>query len=77
MCESPLAKIVEVVDVVIPFVITVSAHMLPRNMAFFEKYDIKAVTFGCEFSVAGRCDGTHRAGGSKFAVRSDDASAAG
>ncbi len=62
--ESPLAKIGEVVNIVVPFVIAVSAHVSPRNGAFFGKYGIEAVDFGCEFLVAGRCDGTHRAGGS-------------
>ena len=71
-----MAEIGEVVDVVIPFVIAVSAHISPRDGAFSRKYGIEVVNFGCEFSVAGRCDSTHRAGGSEFAVRSDDASAA-
>ena len=61
----------------ISFVIAVPAHVSPRDGEFFEKYGIEAVDFGCEFSVAGQCDGTHRAGGNEFAVRSDDASAAG
>ncbi len=29
------------------------------SWAFFGKYVIEAVDFGCEFSVAGRCDSTH------------------
>ncbi len=57
--------------------IAVSAHTSPRDGAFFGKYGIEAVDFGCEFPVAGWCDGTHRVGGSEFAVRSDDASADG
>ena len=72
-----MADFGEVVDVVISFVIAVPAHVSPRDGAFFEKYGIEAVDFGCEFSVAGRCYGTHRAGGSEFALRSDDVFAAG
>ena len=74
--ESHSVKINEVVNVVVPLVIAVSAHVSPRDGAFFGKYGIDAVDFGGEFSVACRCDGTHRADGSEFAVRSDDASAA-
>ena len=71
------AEIGEAVDVVVPFVIAVSAHVSPRDGALCGEYSIEAVDFGCEFYVEGRCDGTHRAGGCEFAVRSDDASAAG
>ena len=76
MSGSLSAEIGEVVDVVVTFVDAVSAHMSPRDGPFFGKYGIEAVDFGCEFSVASRCDSTHRADGSEFAVRSDDASAA-
>ncbi len=77
MSGSPSTEIGEVVDVVIPFVVAVSAHMSPRDGAFFGKYGMEAVDFGGEISGACRCEGTRRAGGSEFAVRSDDASAAG
>ena len=49
------AKIDEVVNVVILFVIAVSTHVSPHDVAFCEKYGIEAVDFGCEFpSVEGR-----------------------
>ncbi len=41
--ESPYAKIGELVNIVVPFVIIVSAHVLPRDGAFFRKYGIEAV----------------------------------
>jgi hypothetical protein len=65
--SPPSAEIGEAVNVVILFVIVVSKHMSPRDGAFFGKYGIEAVDFGCEFSFARRCDSTHRAGGSEFA----------
>ena len=77
MSGSPSAEIGDVVDVVILFGVAVSAHMSPRDGVFFGKYGIEAMDFCCEFSVEGRCDGTHRAGDNEFAVRLDDASAAG
>ncbi len=77
MFKTPSAEIGEVVDVVVPFVIAVSAHVSPRDEAFFGKYGIEAVDFGCEFLVSGRCDCSHRASGSEFAVRSVAVSAAG
>ncbi len=73
----PSAMIGEAVNVVVPVVFAVSAYVSPCDGAFFENYGIEAVDFSCEFSVAGRCDDTHRTGGSEFAVRSDDTSAAG
>ena len=72
-----LAEIGEAVDVVVSFVIAVSAHESPCDGALCTEYSIEAVDFGCEFYVQGRCDGTHRSGGCEFAVRSDDASVPG
>jgi hypothetical protein len=76
----PSAEIGKAVNVVIPFVIAVHSRVATSLGVFWKvwyrggRLRLRVLSVA---SVAGQCDGTHRAGGSEFSVRSDDASAAG